>query len=157
MARTMALFQTVQKIYKTMAIHPSLSQPNRFCSLNVKIQIFLIIVLQTLFASTAFLLFKANTIQALADSFYVSLTHAFCLIYIIIKIWKVADILQLIDQYEQFIQKRKFFYFFGVWFHSSAVLRFRGTLGQIVVFGGSFHLKRELTSKKRSRCLNLQK
>lgn len=63
------------------------------------------ITAQTLIASTAFLLFKANTIQELADSFYVSLTHAVCLVYIMINIWKITDILQLIDQYEQFIQK----------------------------------------------------
>lgn len=103
----MALFQTVQKIYKTMAIHPSLSQTNQFCSLNYKIQFFLFINAQTLFASTAFLLFKANTVQSLADSFYVSLTHAVSLIHIIITMWKVADILQLIDKFQKFIEKRE--------------------------------------------------
>lgn len=107
----MALFQAVQKIYKTMAIHPSSSQPYQFCSLNVKLQIFLIIITQTLIASTAFFLFKANTIQSLSDSFYVSLTHVFCLIYIAIKIWKVTDILQLINQYETFIQLSKLKHF----------------------------------------------
>lgn len=101
----MALFQTVQRIYKTMAIHPSLSQSNQFCSLNVKIQFYLIITSQTLFGSTAFLFCKANTIQSMADSFYVSLTHAVCLIYILITMWKVADILQLIDKCEKFIEK----------------------------------------------------
>lgn len=103
----MALFQTVQEVFKTMGIHPSLSQPDRFCWLNVKIYICLIIILQTLTASTAFFLFKANTIQSLADSFYVSLSHVAGLIYILITVWKVTDILLLIDQYEKFIQKRK--------------------------------------------------
>lgn len=107
MAGTMALFQTVQKIYETMAIHPSRSQPNRFHSLNVKLQFFLLINIFILITASGFFVFKANTIQALSDSFYVSLTHVFCLIYITIKIWKVTAILQLIDQFELFIRKRK--------------------------------------------------
>lgn len=130
----MALFQTVQKIYETIAIHPSLWRSNQFCSLNVKIQFFLINTLQTLIASTAFFSFKANTIQLLADSFYVSLTHAVALFYISITIWKVADILQLIDKCEKFIEKSEsmlcFLFsleksFISIWKHYIFLFRYR--------------------------------
>lgn len=121
MAGTMALFQTVQKVYKTMGIIPSPAQSNRFCWLNAKIYVRLIIIIQLIIATAAFFLLKANTIQSLADSFYVSLTHVFCLIYILINIWKITDILQLINQYEKFIQKRKFGTF-ATWFAKCVAL-----------------------------------
>lgn len=121
MAGTMALFQTAQKVYKTMGIIPSPAQSNRFCWLNAKIYVRLIIIIQLIIATAAFFLLKANTIQSLADSFYVSLTHVFCLIYILINIWKITDILQLINQYEKFIQKRKFGTF-ATWFAKCVAL-----------------------------------
>lgn len=103
MAQTVKLFQLVQKIYKMMGICPS--QPDQKYPFNLKTLIVLLIVIQFLLSSMAFLIFQADSTQERADSFYFSLSIANCAVYIIVSHWKIVKILKLIESFEEFIEQ----------------------------------------------------
>lgn len=105
MAEPVKLFQLVQKIYKMMGICPP--QPDQKHSFNSRILVVLFIVSQFLFSSVAFLLFQASSIQNRADSFYFSLSIANCGVYIIVSHWKIPKILNLIENFEKFVEQSK--------------------------------------------------
>lgn len=108
MAQTVKLFQFAQKIYKMMGIRPSKSsQPGQTSSFNLKMLAVLFIVAQLLLSSTAFLIFQADSLQKWADSFYFSLSIANCGVYIIVSYSKIVKILNLIGNFEAFIEQSK--------------------------------------------------
>lgn len=96
-------FQLVQNIYRMVGIYPP--KLNQHCLLNSKISFFLLMVVQFYISSFAFLLFEANSIREMADSFYVASSELLCITYMIVSLWKISDILDLITKYERFIEK----------------------------------------------------
>lgn len=102
----MELCHSVRKCFENLGIVPI--QSNQNSSFNSKNLFVLMCLLQMFLSSLAYLLFEAKSIGKLADSFYMILTSLACAIFFSICIWKIANILQLIREFEQFIGKSKF-------------------------------------------------
>lgn len=65
-----------------------------------------------MFISTAgYFLFKATTFFERAETFYVSLTELICVFNFLNQFWQMSKILDLIQQFEDFIEKSEFEYF----------------------------------------------
>lgn len=62
-------------------------------------------------ASIAYFLFKAEMIGDFAYSYLISVTVTLCFGFMITITLKIPKILQLIDQFDEFVRKSKFFLF----------------------------------------------
>lgn len=97
------LFQTVQKSYQAIGLDPM--QPLK--TYNGRI-FFIVFSLTLMFiSSTAFLIFKAETIQEFATSFYTSITDIFLLVTFFSRITHMGDISKITETFEDFIEKSK--------------------------------------------------
>ena len=105
MATELKLFQVVQSTFRSMGI--CRSESNQSNLLNAKTAFFLLSFVQLLCSSMPYLLYEAKSVGERADSFYVSLTNSVCLIYILLSMKKISNILKLIEQFQEFIQKSK--------------------------------------------------
>lgn len=107
MAIPIQLFQSLRKFIRMLGIHPS--QPNQRYSFSLKsVAIFMTLIL--LFASsTAYFLFKAETIPEYAQCFYMSATALCITINFLTLCLEMRNILKLIEKYEEFIQKGEIF------------------------------------------------
>lgn len=59
-------------------------------------------------SSLAYLLFEAKSIGKSADSFFMVLSSVVCAIYFLVSIWNISHILELIGDFEQFIETSTF-------------------------------------------------
>lgn len=66
-------------------------------------------LLQMFITSSAYLLFKAKSIGESANTIYMILSSFACAGFFKISDWKIANILELIGEFEQFIEKSMFF------------------------------------------------
>lgn len=99
----MKLFQCVEQLHQALGIQPTPSSLNT--SFNLK-NVFALFCIVHLFAtSTVFLLFEAETVANMSDSFYVSISALSCICNLLISIWRVQQIIRLIEKFEQFIEK----------------------------------------------------
>lgn len=96
------LFQTVQKFYKTMGINS-----NQYFSINAKKLFFLLTITLGLISVTAYFSFAAKTIEEYGNSFYSATSNLYTLVDIIVTIWRMPDILKLIEKGEKFIKNSK--------------------------------------------------
>lgn len=104
MAGGIKLFQFLRKFYEMAGFYPSqsLSQNPSF---NAKSIFFLFSLVQFLAASIAFFMFAVSSINERADCLYLGLTSAACTIHVLMHIYKITQILQLIVNFEKFIEK----------------------------------------------------
>lgn len=106
MAERIKLFHSVQKFNQTLGIHPS--RPDQRYSFNFSSAIVLLLIVLTFISSVAYFLYKAKTIEEHVQTFYISLTALCITIDFLTMCWKMTNILQLIEKYEEFIKKSKF-------------------------------------------------
>lgn len=109
MAKMLKFFQSTLKYYQTMGIYPS--QPNQKISFNLISLSILTSMIGTFLSMTTFFLLKAENIVEFSDtfkSFYVLSSEISFVICFLVNVYKMTNILRLIERIENFIQKREF-------------------------------------------------
>lgn len=96
-------FRFLRTYYRTTGIYSFRQNQNR--AINKKVAFICLYFVQFLMTTIAFLLFKAESIGDLAFAYLMSLTVIFYLVYIIAHTWKIPQILNLIEQYDEFIRE----------------------------------------------------
>lgn len=104
----MALFQSVQKCYQTLGIYARLQSNRNAPKLNWKNLFFLTCYSMMFISSVAYILFEAKMIGEIADSIFMCLTSLTCAVYFVSSIYKIPKILDLIGEFEKFIEKSEF-------------------------------------------------
>lgn len=107
---TMKLFQKLLKFYQMMGIFPPHSFKNY--KQNLKTCLFVLSFMHFFTSSSTFFLFHANSIRERIESFIETITILVCVIFISICKCKMAETLKIIENFEQFIEKSKY------WIHS---------------------------------------
>lgn len=96
------LFQNVQNFYHTMGI-----KSNQYFSLNAKKLFFLLFITLGGISVTAYFIFEAKTIEEYGNSFYSAISNLYTLVDFIVTVWRMPDILKLIEKCEKFIENSK--------------------------------------------------
>lgn len=115
------LFQFVQNGYQIMGIYPS--QSNRNVLLNAKNVYFSLTMIEMIISSMAFFVFQAESIEEFGQSFFVSITILYALVGLLITIWKIPNILMLIEHFDEFVGKRECGIFVAIEFAPSQILK----------------------------------
>lgn len=101
----MKIFQSICIIFEPLGI--SALRTLQSTRINPKNVVVFLLLLNFAVFSTAFLLFKAETLAEFIYSFYTSVTTVgFTLIFSIL-VWKMSYIFKVIDDFGNFIEKRK--------------------------------------------------
>lgn len=103
----MKSFQSLSQFYQISGIFPL--QPNQNCLLNSKNSYFLISMLTLLITTASFSFFKTASIADYGKSFYGVISVLIYSINFLITIYKSSDIFKLIDKFDKFMEKSKFF------------------------------------------------
>lgn len=103
MAGSKKLFQFVQKLFKILGIRPP--QKNETLSFNSRNLFFLFCYAQLFLSMIAFFLFKAKTMLEYGSSFFMFITQFIIALFFLILMWRITNILKLIAEFEQFIEK----------------------------------------------------
>lgn len=103
------LFQSVQKFNQMTGIYPS--QPNQNYSFNWRSVAILLLFTLTFISSIAFIVIEAESIPEYAQSFYICITELCIAMDFIAMCCKMRNVLQLIETYEEFIEKSRVFRF----------------------------------------------
>lgn len=104
----MALFHLVQKGYQSLGIYATIKSNRNAPKFNWKNLFFLTCYLMLFVTSMAYMLFEANMIGEIADSIFMCLTTLTCAVYFVASIYKITNILELIGEFEKFVEKSKF-------------------------------------------------
>lgn len=99
MTGSIKLFEFVQKCYQFMGIHSF-----RINLLNPKNLLFLVFPSTEMISMIAYILYKADSAKEYNSAFYLFNTNFGFTIYYLIIIWKMPNILQLIEQFQEFIE-----------------------------------------------------
>lgn len=105
MSDSIRFFKFIRELFETMGLHPYQSNQNH--SYNWRNSLILLFLVLMFIASTAFLLFEANSIDEFGKSFYIDV-----LTLLLILLWpcfirNTGDFFKLMDQMEQFGQMRE--------------------------------------------------
>lgn len=100
------LFQSVRKSYQMIGLDSMQSNPIPKLY-NERIFFIVFSVTQWLISSAAFLVFKAETVQEIATSFYISTTELFLLATFFSLIMHMGDISKVTEALEDFIEKSR--------------------------------------------------
>lgn len=102
-AKNIKLFQFLHQYYSTIGIYSTKSnQKHRY---NVKVLFFLFIETQLAISSLTSAFFKAKSLSEFVDQFYLINYALASMGLFLIQMWKIDDILQLIERLEEFITK----------------------------------------------------
>lgn len=118
MARTLILFQFIRKSYHLLDIDLDQSQKNH--QFNLKILLTLLCMILVFVATSAFILFEAETTQDYGACFTAFFMEVFITIFFIINLVKMPKIINLIEMMESFIEESKYrhwIFFIRVWFY----------------------------------------
>lgn len=107
MPHVVKLFNTYQKFYETLGFDIFESCCTK-CLISAKSVFHLIASMQLFISTTAFFLFEAQTADEHGISFYISITILVTTVNISTVAWKMDEILMLIRNYEEFIDKSQF-------------------------------------------------
>lgn len=107
MAVEIKLFQSVRKLYQTIGLDPFQSNPTPPNKCDHRIYFIAFSIMQMFISSTAFLAFKAETIQDFATSFYASITQLYMLVNFFSLVIQMGAISKLTEISEKFIEKSK--------------------------------------------------
>lgn len=105
MANSIKLFQFLQKSYKTLGICPS--QDHEGLAFNTRNVIFLFCYAQMFLSVLAFFIFKADTMLEYGNSFFMFETQFYIAMDFLVLMWRITNILELIEEFEEFIEKSK--------------------------------------------------
>lgn len=112
----MRSFKLLREFYCFSGIVPPQSQPNRKCLLNFKNVLILVSMLQYLMTTASFLLFKTASIKENGISFYGAISVFVFSPSFLLTIYKSADIFELMNKFEKFIEQselRQIFLYVG--------------------------------------------
>lgn len=101
----MKLFQLVQKYYRTIGVHPTLSNPK--CPFNLR-NSWLLLIASAFFASTVSSFVQSTTIMDFAESFYIFSTVLASMISYLETISKADKTFTFIGELDEYIQKSGF-------------------------------------------------
>lgn len=108
MVDTIKLFVNVQNTFQALGIAPPLPvNPKWSSSLNYKNLFVLFEFASGSILTTGFYLFKGKSIKENAPTIFGSFGGLMCVLCFTIHIWKIDKILKLINDYEEFIERRK--------------------------------------------------
>lgn len=119
----MKIFQYVQKLYGVLGIHRSNSNKNNTWNRRKVLTYFMLV--QFTGTSIIFFLFQAKTFKEYADSFYISATASLKVCTYTVSLWKMPKVFKLIDNFENFIQKRKFSFHFIETYRKKLIAKFQ--------------------------------
>lgn len=97
------LFQFIQKLYKTLGIGSN--QQNGKVSFNSRNSLALFCFIQLFISTAAFFVFKAKSTQEYYAAFFMALTQFYLALDLLALMWQIPNVLNLITDYEQFIEK----------------------------------------------------
>lgn len=105
MAQKLHFFKLNRELFQKIGIHPC--RPNQNNTYNVRNSLILIHLTQTFVGSAVFLLFEAKSIEEYGQSFYQSVT-----VFLLLFLWptfihNMGNLFDLMDQMDEFGQKRK--------------------------------------------------
>lgn len=101
----MKVLQSICKFYENVGIKPP--QPNKYYSFQWKHLICLLFLIQLFCTATAFILFEAKSVVEYAEAFFPSSTEVAAVICLTVSISKISTSLQLIEKFQEFIEKSK--------------------------------------------------
>lgn len=104
-ASPIQLFQSIQSYFRIFGF--SKSQSDTTCSLNWRTLLAFFCYIQHFIAVFAFFVFEANTVLEYGTSFYGFITMIYTIFYILILTKRTPQIFQLIENFQEFIEKRK--------------------------------------------------
>lgn len=108
---TMKLFRLIRIFYKKLGLTDDstiqLNQQQK-CRFNFKNIFILICMIHMCISSLGFFLFKAITIDEHAESFFSFLSELLPFEQFFVVIWKLSDMVESIEKYEQFIEKSEY-------------------------------------------------
>lgn len=103
MANVIKLFQLTQVYFQILGIYPT--KPNQKYSFDVT-SVFVLLLMIVLFISTVtFFLLEAETVEEYLHTFYFSSSDFGFILCFLVNVWKMPNILQLIENYEEFTRK----------------------------------------------------
>lgn len=105
----MDLFQSIRKFWQTMGIKPS--DPNQVHPFNARNLFFISSLIMICISTTAFLIFRAETLLEYGSCLYWSLSEHVMLVNILIDIWRIPIIFKMIEACERFIEMSKLTFF----------------------------------------------
>lgn len=105
MAQTLQFFKLIRELFQKMGIRPCSSNKNH--NYNLRNTSILFILAQVLTSSATFLLVKADSIEGYGQSFYLTATSLLLLYLLPCFIHNMGDLFNLMDQMDEFGQKRK--------------------------------------------------
>lgn len=106
MACKMRLFQNVEKMYQVTGIQKAkLLESTSISSLNWKICLVLMSQMLLFSSTAAFLLFKANSVAEYGAAFSGGVMIFANVLYFILNIWKMPRTMELIAEFEDFVEK----------------------------------------------------
>lgn len=105
MVQKLQFFKLIRELYQKIGMHPCRSNENG--TYNVRNSFILIHLTQTFVESVAFLLFEADSIEGYGQSFYASVTILLLLFLWPSFIHHMGNLFNLMDQMDEFGQKRK--------------------------------------------------
>lgn len=104
--KTVKLFKFIRKTFQFIGFHALAS--NQSHRINSKIWINIFCLAQFLFSTTAFLLFDANSMMEYGMEFFTCITLIATMILYLTLVWQMGNILNYIENCEQFIGKSEF-------------------------------------------------
>lgn len=101
----MRLFQSLRELYRAIGIYPQRS--NQKCRITWKILFMLFSLIQFSISAGAYFVIKASSVEEYGGTFYGSFTAFTATMLFSMNIWKITEILRLIEKFEKFIGKSK--------------------------------------------------
>lgn len=109
MMNKIKLFLVAQNYFEAMGFYASPSQPNQICSLNRKNLYYILVPAIIGISIVAFMSSKAQSVYEYGISFFIIITIMTLIAYYMVILFKMGKLLNLVGQYEEFIEKRKWF------------------------------------------------
>lgn len=112
MASSIVLFQNVREFYRTLGILPPQNTNDktsaRWSMFNAKTLFFSFSFLRMSISTIAFCIYQANSTFEYGVTNYVFGAELACMFYFSVQVRKIDDIIALITNYENFIEKSKY-------------------------------------------------
>lgn len=100
------LFRAVQKDFDALGLYAP-PQRNQSCQFNRKNTFYILTEVEMCILTSALFIFNAKSAYEYTNSFYISITTLGVVVTLTVLLYKMRAIRNLIENYEQFIAKRK--------------------------------------------------
>lgn len=107
----MKLFLELRNIYEMLDINPSQHKDKkiRFSLFTSKICLSVSVLIVSFFLTGIYCLFQSKTMREFGDSFYAAATVPGVMILVSIFIYNIAEVFKLIEHFEEFMKKSKYY------------------------------------------------